>query len=72
MNNRPIRNGIVLLVALALAGCAAHRADQRQTAARMCPAGQAITCEEFAGEYINCFCADRASLRRMFERHTTY
>ncbi len=72
MNNTPIRTGITLLVAFALAGCAAQRADQRQADGRPCDRGETMTCEEFAGEYINCFCADRAALRQMFEMHTTY
>ncbi len=72
MTSTPIRTGIALLVVIALAGCAAQRTDQRQAASRMCEHGETLTCEEFAGEYINCFCADRAALRQMFEMHTTY
>ncbi len=72
MNNSPIRTGIALLALLACASCAAHRTDQRQAAARACDQGETLTCEEFAGEYVNCFCADQASLRRMFEMLTTY
>ena len=70
MNNRPIRNGVVLLILAALASCASQPTDQRQAAARPCDRGETVTCEEFAGEYVNCFCADRAELRQIFRWHT--
>ncbi len=72
MNKTPIRTGVALLVVIALAGCAAQRTDQRAAAERMCDRGEAMTCEEFAGELRNCFCADRAALNRLFEMHSTY
>lgn len=72
MNIKPIRTGIALLIGIALCGCAALRTDQRQAAQRLCDHGETMTCEEFAGEYRHCFCADRAALRQIFRTHTTY
>ncbi len=68
MNHPPIRNGFALLVVIALTGCAVP-VDQRQAAARMCDHGETLTCEEFAGNDRNCFCADRAALRQIFDTH---
>lgn len=72
MSKTPIRTGFALLGLAALAGCVSQPVDQRQAASRMCDRGETLTCEEFAGEYRNCFCADRAALRQLFEMHTTY
>ncbi len=72
MKRSPIRAAIALLVFVALAGCAAQRTDQRQAAGRMCEHGETMTCEEFAGKHINCFCADRAALRQIFQTHSIY
>ena len=71
MNNTSIRHGIALLVLVALSGCASQPTDQREAAARPCDRGETMTCEEFAGEYVNCFCADRAELRQIFRWQTT-
>ena len=67
MKSTPIRTGIALLVAFALAGCAAHPTDQRQTANETCEYPDTMTCEEFAGELFNCVCANEDDLRRMFD-----
>ena len=72
MNNTPIRTGIALLVVIALAGCAAQPTHQRRAAASMCEQGETMTCEEFAGKHINCFCADRAALRQIFQTQTIF
>ena len=67
MNGTMIRAGIVVLVAIVSAGCAAHRNDQRQTANDTCEYPDTMTCEEFAGELFNCICANEDDMRRMFE-----
>ncbi len=66
MNRKPIRVGIALLIVFALAGCASQRTGQLQAAEFMCDPGETMTCEEHAGEYRTCFCANRAELRRIF------
>ncbi len=62
-----IRIGVTILVAIAVAGCAANRSVQRQVADESCGYPNTMTCEEFAGELYNCVCANDDDLRRMFE-----
>ncbi len=67
MKSTPIRAGIVLLAAMALTGCAAHRSDLRQSANDACAHPNTMTCEDSAGGISNCRCATEADLRRIFE-----
>ncbi len=67
MNNTPIRDGLALLVVVALAGCATDRIDQRQMADENCEYPNTMTCEQFAGELYNCICANEDDMRRMFD-----
>ncbi len=65
MLNTPIRSCFALLVFIALAGCAAQPENPRAERDR-CRAGETLTCEEVAGETVNCFCADQNALRNIW------
>jgi len=61
---------VLIVAALALAGCATAGSgdrNDRTAAAPACPDGGIPTCLETLGHRTSCFCADKKSMRDLLE-----